>query len=112
MLVQAKAVLTKYLEYLIQQRQGQENTQADMLGILLAAKDDPQARQEVKDLDDEMIVDNLQHYWFAAYETTSTSLTWIMKILVDYPDIFRRVQVHTELSWAEPLSSYKTTLQS
>jgi hypothetical protein len=47
----------------------------------------------VKDLDDDMIVDNLLVYWFAAYDTTSTTLTWILKLLIDNPEVSRRVQV-------------------
>jgi cytochrome P450 len=64
-----------------------------MLGVLLAAQEDPQAQEEVKDLDDDMIVDNILVYWFAAYDTTSTTLTWILKLLIDNPEVFRRVQV-------------------
>lgn len=89
--------MTEYFKYLVEERKGQENTEADMLGVLLAAQEDPQAREEIKDLDQDTIADNLILYWCAAYDTTSTSLSWILKFLVDYPEAFRRVQVRGSL---------------
>jgi cytochrome P450 len=90
---QAKGALTEYFKYLIEKRKGQENSQVDMLGVLLAAQDDPQASEEVQEFDLNMIADNLLFFWLASYDTTSTTLTWIPKLLLENPEAFRRVQV-------------------
>lgn len=68
-----------------------------MLGDLLAAQKDPQAREEVGDIGDDMIADNLIFLWVAAYETTSITLTWVLKLLNDHPDILNRIQVRSSI---------------
>lgn len=66
---------------------------SDLLGDLLAAGEDEEARKDGKDLSYDMIVDNTVMLLFAAFDTTSNTLLWIIKIMNDYPDIFRRLQV-------------------
>lgn len=96
-LSQAKTALRKYFKGLLEGRKTMKNTQSDILGVLSAAQEDPQARAEVKDLDDETISDNLVMVWFGAYDTTSTTLTWVLKFINDNPDVFRKLQVRKSL---------------
>jgi cytochrome P450 len=77
----------------VEKRKDQPNLQADVLGVLLAAQGDPQAPEDVKNMDINFIVAQIILVWFAAYDTTATTLTWTLKFLLDYPETFQRVQV-------------------
>lgn len=104
---QAKAALTKYFKHLMKERKSQGNAQDDFLAAMLEAQEDPQVREEVEDFDDNGIADNLVQFWFGANETTSTTLTWVLKYLVEYPEVFRRVQVRSLIfenrEWCRPV---------
>ncbi|CAM6100995.1 unnamed protein product [Calypogeia fissa] len=94
--IQAKKSLNLYIKHLVEKRRDQEHAKTDMLGVLLAAKDDPNAQEDVKALDEESVLDNLVGMWFGFYETTSTTLTWVLKFLAEYPEVFQRVQAEQE----------------
>ncbi|CAM6093676.1 unnamed protein product [Calypogeia fissa] len=34
--------------------------------------------------------------WFAAFETSTTTMTWALKYLVDCPDAFKRIQAEQQ----------------
>jgi cytochrome P450 len=91
--LQAKEALRSYFSGLLQERMGQLDTKTDIIAHILAAKQDPEARQEIKDLDDEAIFENMLAMWFGFIATTSITLTWILKCLADNPDVYRRIQV-------------------
>ncbi|CAM6099681.1 unnamed protein product [Calypogeia fissa] len=94
--LKAKEVLMSYLKELLEARRRGENHQNDSLGALLAAKNDPEARPEVKDLDDNSLLENLVGMWIGASETTAVTLTWTLKFLEDHPNICLRVQAEQQ----------------
>jgi cytochrome P450 len=85
--------LTGYLKNLYLERKGQPNAQTDMLGVLLAAKEDPNSHEVVRNLTDDHIADNLVVMWFGSYDTTSKSLIWTIKYLNDCPEVAKKVKV-------------------
>lgn len=93
MIEQAKADLQAFLKLLLQQRKGQENPENDIMGALLSAHDNEEVQEQLKDFDDDWIVDNSMIILFGAYESTAMTLTWVLKLLIDHPDVFRRIQV-------------------
>jgi cytochrome P450 len=106
LLFQAKAALKAYFKTLLEKKKGEVNHQSDILGVLLAAKEDPASREEVKDLDDDTIADNLVLMWFGSFDTTSTTLTWLLKLLNEYPECAKKVQVRTAYVTLRLISRY------
>lgn len=79
---------------------GQKTTEGVFFGALLATRDDPEGREELKHLDDVTLAENMFLINAAAYDTTSTTLVWILKYLIDYPEVFRRCQVRSMLCFS------------
>lgn len=59
----------------------------DLGALLLNARDPETARG----LDDEAIIDNLMTFASAGHETTALALAWTLALLVEHPEIGRRV---------------------
>jgi cytochrome P450 len=97
--MQAKTWLAAYFKRLYLERKGKPNPQTDILGVLLAHKDNPQAKAEVQGLDDDMIADNLVLMWFGSYDTTSTTIIWVLKFLNDHPDCSKKVKVRNDIEF-------------
>lgn len=109
--MQAKECINSFIKGLIEERRDRENIWTDMLGTLLAAKDDPEAPKDVKDLDEDAVLDNLVGMWFGFYETTSATLVWILKFLAEYPEVCRRVQV-CDSSRGTPQGSFPVSISA
>lgn len=95
---QARTALIAYFQNLIERVKSQKTAEGVFFGALLAARADPEGRKELKDLDDHTLAENMFVLNFAAFDTTSINLVWILKLLLDHPDVFRRIQVRSTLN--------------
>ncbi|EFJ14124.1 hypothetical protein SELMODRAFT_120985 [Selaginella moellendorffii] len=80
-------ILTDLTSLVKRRKSDTATTYSDILGSLLASKDD----QGTKFTDDE-IRDILITFLFAGHETTAVFLVWIVKYLTEHPDILEQVR--------------------
>ncbi|CAM6129500.1 unnamed protein product [Calypogeia fissa] len=92
--MKARTALMAYFRTLIDERRG--STEGVYFAALLAGRDDPDCREQLKDFDDNALAENIFLLNFTAHDTNSTTLLWILKFLVDYPDVFRRLQAEQQ----------------
>ncbi|CAM6105438.1 unnamed protein product [Calypogeia fissa] len=92
--MKARTALMAYFRKLIDERRG--STESVYFAALLAGRDDPDCREQLKDFDDNVLAENIFLLNFTAHDTNSMTLLWILKFLVDYPDVFRRLQAEQQ----------------
>ncbi|CAM6126883.1 unnamed protein product [Calypogeia fissa] len=91
----AREAVKSYLKSVVEERKNQVDNEPDILRSLLEARE--QARgDELKYYDEDIVTDDMVGGWFGAFKTTATTLIWTLKFLVDYPDIFRRIQAEQQ----------------
>ena len=94
-MTQARSHLLSFLKSIIQERKDRNCTESCMFQTMLTAIQDPNSRESVRKMDDATLLDNLLGMWFGFFETNSTNLVWILKYLLDYPEIYQRVKVRS-----------------
>ncbi len=85
---------------LIAQRRRQANPPQDLLTMLLNTQDEETGEA----LTDTEVRDEIATIFFAGYETTTTTLTWVWYLLATHPDIYTALitEVKTILNSASP----------
>lgn len=85
---------------LIAQRRRQTNPPQDLLTMLLNTQDEETGEA----LTDTEVRDEIATIFFAGYETTTTTLTWVWYLLATHPDIYTALitEVKTILNSASP----------
>ncbi|CAM6126886.1 unnamed protein product [Calypogeia fissa] len=91
-IVHARAAVRAYLKSIVDQRKKQVDTECDILRTILEAREIAEGSDELKYYDE----DSISMRWFAAFKTTATTLTWILKFLVDYPDVLKKIQAEQQ----------------
>ncbi|CAM6093695.1 unnamed protein product [Calypogeia fissa] len=91
----ARAAVKLYLKSVVEQRKKEVDNEPDILRSLLEARERARG-DELNYYDEDNITDDIVGSWFGAFKTTATTLTWTLKFLVDYPDIFRRIQAEQQ----------------
>eukprot|EP00252_Welwitschia_mirabilis_P023372 TRINITY_DN6586_c0_g1_i2.p1 TRINITY_DN6586_c0_g1~~TRINITY_DN6586_c0_g1_i2.p1 ORF type:complete len:567 (-),score=12.91 TRINITY_DN6586_c0_g1_i2:48-1748(-) len=84
--MKARKHLGDILKKIIAERRKEEAPPKDLLGTLMASKDDTDSP-----LSDDQIADNIIGVIFAAQDTTASVLTWIVKYLRDHPQLLEAV---------------------
>ncbi|CAM6126888.1 unnamed protein product [Calypogeia fissa] len=92
----ARAAVRAYLKSIVDQRKKQVDTECDILRTILEAREKAEGSDELKYYDEDSIIDEMVGAWFAAFKTTATTLTWILKFLVDYPDVLKKIQAEQQ----------------
>ncbi len=77
---------------LIAQRRQAPSTRADLLDLLLEARDEETGRA----MRDDELVHNLATFILAGHETTAVALTWTLWLLAKYPDVQDRVAAEVQ----------------
>ncbi len=88
----AMTTLDKVVYHLIADRRQQPGTHYDLLGGLLAEHD----AENEQSLTDKEIRDEIATIFFAGYETTTTTLSWIFYLLAIHPPV--RQKLHAEIT--------------
>ena len=79
---QAKALLDRTISEMIQERMSQDEPGEDMLGLLVAARDE----ESGKGMDATQLRDELLTLMIAGHETTASALAWSWLLLAQNPD--------------------------
>lgn len=87
----ALAEMDTIINGLIQRRRDQPEPGNDLLGLLLAARDDETGAA----LDDREVRDQMATFFLAGHETTATALAWTWYLLSHAPDV--EAKLHAEL---------------
>jgi cytochrome P450 len=87
----ARQLLRQAVDYVISERRRHPTESADLLSMLLAARDDETGEA----MSDEQLRVEVTTFLLAGQETTSLALTWIWYLLSEHPDARRRL--HDEL---------------
>lgn len=87
----AVAEMDAIINSLIQRRRERSDPGTDLLGLLLAARDDETGAA----LDDREVRDQMATFFLAGHETTATALAWTWYLLSHAPDV--EAKLHAEL---------------
>jgi len=87
----ALAEMDAIINGLIQRRRERNDLGSDLLGLLLAARDDETGAV----LDDREVRDQMATFFLAGHETTATALAWTWYLLSHAPDV--ETKLHAEL---------------
>jgi cytochrome P450 len=85
---EARRLLREAVDYVIAQRRGRPSDSADLLSMLLAARDDDTG----EGMSDEQLRVEVTTFLLAGQETTSLALTWIWYLLSQHPHAQRRLE--------------------
>ncbi|MGA1264455.1 MAG: cytochrome P450 [Prochlorothrix sp.] len=102
----ARQVLMQELEALIRQRQAQHTTTApdqealrDALDILLLAQDEQGQQLSLEELKDQILL-----LLFAGHETLTSSVTSLVMLLAQHPDVMAKARAEQEAFKGQPLT--------
>ena len=84
----ARAVLAGAVDHVIAERRKHPSDRADLLSMLLAARDEETGEA----MSDDQLRVEVTTFLLAGQETTSLALTWTWYLLSQYPDAQRRVE--------------------
>jgi cytochrome P450 len=82
----AVAALDRVVFELIAERRADPTPKSDILGMLLAARDD-----DGSGMHDQQVRDEVMTLFVAGHETTANALTWALDLLARHPDIAERL---------------------
>lgn len=88
----AVSTLDAVIGRLIEQRRQMADPPADLLTMLLTARDEDTGTP----LTDSEIRDEIATIFFAGYETTTTTLAWVWYLLATHPDVHARLVAESE----------------
>ena len=88
----AVAEMDAIINSLIQRRRERAEPGDDLLGLLLAARDDETGAA----LDDREVRDQMATFFLAGHETTATALAWTWYLLSHAPDVERKLHVEID----------------
>jgi cytochrome P450 len=89
---QAQHLLDQVVRRMIEERRGSATDNADLLSMLLTARDE----ETGEGMSDQQIYDEIRTIFFGGYDTTSNALAWVWYVLARYPDVEQRL--HEELA--------------
>lgn len=92
--MKARKLLNETLKKLIAKRRENDSIDGGLLGVLLKSRDEKAAT--IYQLSDTQIADNIIGVIFAAHDTTSSVLTWVLKYLHDNEDLLEAVTKEQE----------------
>lgn len=81
---EAVATLDRRVQRMVDERRAEESGRRDLLGRLLAARDDESAGMSDKQLRDEIVT-----LFVAGHDTTASTLAWALDLLVRHPEAYR-----------------------
>jgi len=84
----AMKVLDKVVEEIIQRRRASADAGSDLLGMLMAARDEETGEA----MDNRQLRDEVMTMMLAGHETTANALSWVFYLLSKNPAVARRVQ--------------------
>lgn len=82
-------VLKRIVLEIIQSRRASTTTHADLLAMLMAAKDE----ETGESLTNEELLDEVMTMFVAGHDTTSVVLTWTLYLLARHPEIEEKLQI-------------------
>ena len=85
---QAKATFDRILLSIIEERRRSGEDKGDLLGMLLAARDEATG----EGMSDQQLRDETVTLFLAGHETTSNTLTWTWYLLSQHPEVARRLR--------------------
>ncbi|CAM6109327.1 unnamed protein product [Calypogeia fissa] len=94
--LKAREPVREYMKSIVEQRKHQLDNHCDLLRNFLNGREKARDSDEMKYYPDNNMIDDMVGSWFSAFKTTATTMTWTLKFLVDYPDIFRRIQAEQQ----------------
>ncbi|MFZ9859240.1 MAG: cytochrome P450 [Roseiflexaceae bacterium] len=85
---EATKTLDETIIAIIQERMQSSAEQHDLLGMFLAARDDDNQPMSIRQLSDEC-----KTMFLAGHETTALTMTWMMWVLLQHPQVLHKLQV-------------------
>jgi cytochrome P450 len=95
-LAEAKAVLTRRMQQMIDDRKQSGLTKKDLLTTLLSARD-----EDGNPMSDQQVQDEAITLFVAGHETTATALMWVFYLLSQHPDIYQKLLAEIDAFWKE-----------
>ncbi|ESO89799.1 hypothetical protein LOTGIDRAFT_218629 [Lottia gigantea] len=86
-----KKFMIDTIEKVIAERQNNPSDRADFVSLAMKAKEDSEKRQEGRVFNQHDLIGNLLVFMLAAYDTTSTTLSFVSYCLATHPDIQDKV---------------------
>ncbi|QRG68483.1 cytochrome P450 [Brevibacillus choshinensis] len=90
--LESNETLDKTIYSLIEERRSSGETGADLLGMLLAARDE----DDGQGMTDEQVRDEVMTIFVAGHETTANTMSWIFYLLATHPEVEKKL--HDELA--------------
>jgi cytochrome P450 len=91
--LKCRAILRNFIAMQIRARSAAASDQsADVLGMLLAARDEPGNESASASLSSQEILDNCLVIFLAGHDTSATALTWWLGLMAAHPQIAARVR--------------------
>ncbi|CAM6126861.1 unnamed protein product [Calypogeia fissa] len=87
----ARERVRSFLKSVVHERMKQEDSECDILRNLLEAREKAQG-EERKYYEEAQIVDEMIAAWVGSFKTSSSTLKFTVKYLMDYPDAFKKTQ--------------------
>jgi retinoid hydroxylase len=84
--LRSRKLLLKEIERIVQERQQQEDTQTDALGILMAARDEEGNKLSVDELKDQVL-----NLLFAGHETLTSAIASFCLLMAQHPDVLAQI---------------------
>lgn len=106
-LKRAVAVLNQRVGRLIDERRRQPGERRDLLGLLLAARDE----QTGLAMADRQVRDEVLTLFVAGHETTATALAWALYLLAQHPTIYAALQQEVDAIGRIPVAADLPKLQ-
>jgi cytochrome P450 len=93
----AKALLTRRMQQMIDERKQSGLTRKDLLTTLLSARD-----EDGNPMSDQQVQDEAITLFVAGHETTATALTWTFYLLSQHPEIYQRLLAEVDAFGDKP----------